>query len=205
MKYLIVTAILALTCATPALADVRPNLSGFTKVDASAGMDVTVTVGSGFRVEVTGPGADRVMTRVSGDTLHVEPTPGMHWGRRPPSEIRVSMPTLTGLDASSGSDIHATGINGGDVTLETSSGADITAAGACRTLSAHASSGSDLDARGLRCESGSADVSSGADIILNVSGTLNVDASSGGGVTAIGDPRIGDISLSSGGSLRRSR
>jgi len=204
MKRLIVPAILALAMAAPAAAEVR-NLSGFTKVDASAGTDVTVVVGAAFRVEVTGPGADRIQTNVQGDTLHVRPTPGFHWGRRPPAEIRVTMPSVSGLSASSGADLDATGLNGGDVSLDSSSGADLEAAGTCRALNASASSGADINARRLVCESGSADVSSGADIVLHITGTLNVDASSGGDVTAVGDPRIGDISLSSGGSLHRSR
>lgn len=204
MKRLIVPAILALAMATPAAAEVR-NLSGFTKVDASAGTDVIVTVGQAFRVEVTGPGADRIQTAVEGNTLHVRPTPGFHWGPRPRSEIRVTMPRVTGLSASSGADIEASGLNGADVTLESSSGADLDASGTCGAVNASASSGSDIDARRLVCASGSADVSSGADITLHVTGTLNVDASSGGGVTVYGDASIGDVSLSSGGSLNRAR
>lgn len=204
MKRLIVPAILALAMAAPAAAEVR-NLSGFTKVDASAGTDVTVNIGPAFRVEVTGPGADRIQTTVQGDTLHVRPTPGFHWGRRPPAEIRITMPSISGLSASSGADLEASGLNGGDVRLESSSGADLDASGTCRSVNASASSGADLNARRLVCESGSANVSSGADVIVYVTGALNVDASSGGDVTAIGDPRLGDISLSSGGSLHRSR
>jgi hypothetical protein len=204
MKRLIVPAILALAMATPAAAEVR-NLSGFTKVDASAGVDVTVSVGPSFRVEVTGPGADRIQSSVQGDTLHVRPTPGFHWGRRPSSDIRITMPSISGLSASSGADLEATGLSGGDVSLDSSSGADLEASGTCRAVNASASSGADIDARRLVCESGSADVSSGADIIVHVTGTLNIDASSGGDVTAVGDPRLGDISLSSGGSLHRSR
>lgn len=204
MKRLIVPAILALTMAAPAAAEVR-SLSGFTKVDASAGTDVTVAVGPAFRVEVTGPGADRIQTTVQGDTLHVRPTPGFHWGRRPRSEVRVTMPSVSGLSASSGADLEATGLNGGDVSLNSSSGADLEASGTCRSVTASASSGADIDARRLVCESGSVNVSSGADIVIHVTGTLNVAASSGGDVTAVGDPRLGDISLSSGGSLHRSR
>jgi hypothetical protein len=204
MKRLIVPAILALAMATPAAAEVR-NLSGFTKVEASAGTDVTVVVGPAFRVEVTGPGADRIQTSVQGDTLHVRPTPGFNWGPRPPSEIRVTMPTVTGLSASSGADLEASGLNGGNVSLASSSGADLDASGTCGAVDASASSGADIDARRLVCTNGSADVSSGADIALNVTGTINVDASSGGGVLLFGGGNIGDVSLSSGGSLNRAR
>jgi hypothetical protein len=97
----------------------------------------------------------------------------------------------------------ATGIDSARISLASSSGADLRASGRCGAFSADASSGSDIHAHELRCENGSVDVSSGADVRIYASGRLNVDASSGGGVVAYGDPGIGDIDLSSGGSLRR--
>lgn len=202
MNRLIFPALFVLAVASPASAETR-NLSGFTRVQASAGYDVNIEVGPAFSVNVEGPGADRVLTRVSGDRLTVEPTPGWHWGTRPRATVNVTMPSLDGLDASSGADIDARGVNATAFSLDASSGAEIDVAGSCQTLSADASSGADINAHQLHCASGTVDVSSGADISVFVEGTLNVDASSGGGVTASGDPSIGDISLSSGGSLRR--
>jgi hypothetical protein len=113
------------------------------------------------------------------------------------------MPSLAAIDASSGAEVNASGITAGDMALEASSGADLAIVGACRSLSASVSSGARINARELSCESGSVDASSGADAAVTVSGVLNVDASSGASVVASGDPHIGDISLSSGGSLRR--
>jgi hypothetical protein len=177
--------------------------SGFTQVSASAGTDVEVTVGSGFSVDVSGPGADRVVTRVSGDTLVVERERGFHWGATPRALVRVTMPRVEGLSASSGSDLVATGVNGGNISLDSSSGADLRVSGRCATFVADASSGADIHAQDLHCENGSVDASSGADARVFASGRLNVDASSGGGVIAYGNPGIGNIDLSSGGSLRR--
>lgn len=203
MNRLIAPALLALAFASPATAEVR-NLSGFTQVRASAGLDVTVQVGPAFSVNVEGPGASRVITRVDGGRLIVEPTPRIGWGPRPRADIRVTMPTLDGLETSSGAEINARGVNAGAMSLEASSGSEINVAGACRALSASASSGADINARELRCATGEAEASSGADIALFVEGRLDVHASSGGGINAGGDPEIGDVSLSSGGSLRRS-
>jgi hypothetical protein len=202
MTRLLVPAILALAMAAPAAAETR-NLSGFTKVSASAGFDVDVTVGQGFRVDVTGPGADRTVTRVQGDTLIVEPTPGMHWGRRPEVRVSVTMPSVTGLSTSSGADIRARGVNAEVITLEASSGSDLEVSGTCRSVEAEVSSGADIDAGDLRCQSGSARASSGADVHVNVSGQLDVRASSGGDVHVAGGASIGDVSLSSGGSVHR--
>lgn len=201
MRLILAGCVLALA-AGPAFAEMRDH-SGFTRVDASAGNDVIVTVGPNFSVDVTGPGADQVITRVHGGTLMIERPRGPHWGSWRDSEVRVTMPRVDGLSASSGAELVATGVNGGDVALDSSSGAELRVSGSCATFIADVSSGAEIHAEDLRCENGSVDASSGADARVYASGRLNVDASSGGGVVAYGDPSIGDIDLSSGGSLRR--
>ncbi|MBX3428983.1 MAG: DUF2807 domain-containing protein [Hyphomonadaceae bacterium] len=201
MRLFLAASMLALATAGAAHAEIR-NLSGFTKVEASAGTDVQVAVGGAFSVEVTGRDANRIVTRVRGDTLVVEPVHGFSWRGRQ-ANVRVTMPRLEGLSASSGADLIATGVNGGDIALDSSSGADLRVSGTCDRFTADASSGSDIDARNLRCQNGSVDVSSGADARVFADGRLDVDASSGGGVVAYGNPGIGNIDLSSGGSLRR--
>jgi hypothetical protein len=202
MRLILAGCALVIASAGTAFAEPRA-LSGFTSVDASAGTDVEVTVGSGFSVDVSGPGADRIVTRLSGNTLIVERQRGFHWGASPNALVRVTMPRVEGLSASSGSDLNVSGVNGGNVTLDSSSGADLRVSGRCASFVADVSSGADIHAQDLRCENGSVDASSGADARVFASGRLNVDASSGGGVVAYGNPGIGNVDLSSGGSLRR--
>jgi hypothetical protein len=202
MRLILAGCVLAIASVGTALAAPRDH-SGFTRVDSSAGTDVQVTVGSGFSVDVSGPGADRVVTRVSGQTLVVERRRGFSWGVPRQALVRVTMPRVEGLSVSSGSDLNVTGVNGGDITLDSSSGADLRVTGRCASFVADASSGADIHAQELRCENGSVDASSGADARVFASGRLNVDASSGGGVVAYGNPSIGNVDLSSGGSFRR--
>lgn len=202
MRLVLAASVMVLAAAGAAHAETR-NVSGFTKVEANAGADVEVTIGGAFRVEVTGRDADRIQTRLSGDTLVVEPVRGWSWRGPRQATIRVTMPSVDGLSAASGADLVATGLNGGAITLDSSSGADLRVSGTCSSFSADASSGADLNAQNLRCESGSVDVSSGADARVHATGRLDVDASSGGGVVAYGNPASGNIELSSGGSLRR--
>lgn len=202
MKRLLGATALVLAAAGIASAEPR-QLSGFTEVSASAGTDVEVTVGPNFSVDVSGRDADRIVTRVSGNRLVVEPVREWSWRGPRQARVRVTMPRVEGLSASSGADLTATGLNGGNVSLDSSSGADLRVSGTCATFTADVSSGADIHAQDLRCESGSVDASSGADARVYASGRLNVDASSGGGVVAYGNPGIGNIDLSSGGSLRR--
>jgi hypothetical protein len=200
---ILAAAIVVLLAAGVASAEQR-QLSGFTGVSAQAGTDVRVTVGGDFSVEVIGPDADRIITRISGNDLIVEPR-RTGWFQRGPrnARVRVTMPSVSALSSSSGADLVATGVNGGAISLDASSGADLRVSGTCSSFEADASSGADIHAAALRCENGSVDVSSGADVRIYASGRLDVDASSGGGVVAYGNPSVGNIDLSSGGSLRR--
>jgi len=202
MRVILAGCALAIACAGTAAAEPR-NLSGFTRVDASAGTDVTVTVGRGFSVDVSGADADRIVTRLSGDTLVVERRRGFSWGAARRAQVTVTMPRVEGLSSSSGADLVVTGVDAPHVALDSSSGADLRVSGRCGSFVADVSSGADIHAQELRCENGSVDASSGADARVFASGRLNVDASSGGGVVAYGNPGIGNVDLSSGGSLRR--
>lgn len=202
MKTALVTAAVAIVFLAEAHAEPRP-LTGFERVSASAGTRVDIFVGGDFSVDVSGRDADRIVTRVSGGTLVVEPVRGWSWRGRREALVRVSMPRVAGLDVSSGAHIEANGVSGGNIELEASSGAHLNVAGACAAFRADASSGAGIDARALRCENGSVDVSSGARAHVFASARLDVDASSGGGVLAYGDAGIGDVDLSSGGTLRR--
>lgn len=184
-------------------AEQRP-LSGFDRISASAGTRVEVAVGRAFSVEVTGRDAERIVTRVSNGALIVEPVrEWWPWRGRREALVRVTMPSVSGLDASSGARVTAAGVAGGPIALEASSGANLDVSGTCSTFTVDASSGAEIDASALQCDNGSVDVSSGARAHVFATGVLDVDASSGGDVIASGNPGIGSIDLSSGGSLRR--
>ena len=202
MRLAVATLALGLAVAGAAHAEPRA-LSGFSRVTASAGARVEVTIGE-FAVDVSGRDAQRIITRVSNGTLIVEPVRniGFSWGRRE-ALVQVSMPQIEGLDASSGASINGQGVGATDIALAASSGAELVVAGECTSFSADASSGANIRAAGLRCERGRVEVSSGASVHVFASGRLDVEASSGGDVVAHGNPGIGEIDLSSGGSLRR--
>jgi hypothetical protein len=200
MRLMLATSVLAVLAAAPAYAAPR-NVTGFTSVEARAGTDVDVTIGGAFSVDVSGPDAERIITRVSDGKLIVEPVRGTS-SRRRNAQVHVTMPRVEGLASSSGADLVARGVSGGAIALSASSGADLRVSGTCDTFSADASSGADLHAAELRCQNGNVSVSSGADARVYATGALNVDASSGGGVQALGGADIRNIELSSGGSFR---
>lgn len=183
------------------------DLDGFTQVSASAGVDVIISVGGDYAVEVEQEDGDfeKLVLKVEGDTLVVSRKGGgwgLFGGNRPNYRATVSMPRLTSVDVSSGADVVAEGVSGGPMEIDSSSGADARVSGTCTTLEADASSGSDIDASDLVCENVTADVSSGADISVHATVSVSADASSGGDIVVYGNPGEVEMDSSSGGDVR---
>lgn len=202
MRRLLATALFGLAFAAPAMADTRAH-SGFSSVHASGGVEVNVAVGPEYRVEVSGPDASEVITRVDDGRLVVRT--GLWRFRRhaPDATVSVTMPGLDALDATGGGEIRAHGVDVAMLRLQASAGADLVVEGACGALTASASSGASIRAQELRCSSASVRVTSGAEASVFADGVLNVEAHSGGDVFAYGDPAIGEVSQSAGGAIHR--
>ncbi len=204
------------------------DLSGFDQVDVSAGVEVEISGGDAFSVTATGSGRalERLDIELDGDVLRVSQrarglarfSPILSWTSGN-AHVSVVLPQLTSVAASSGSDVTVTstyspafsatsssgasldlfGLEGGNVTLDTSSGAGIEAGGTCAHLEVKASSGADIDARDLSCNSAEATASSGADIEITAVKVV-ANASSGAQVEVFGASEI-DANESSGGEV----
>ena len=226
IRILSTAAIAALAFSPVALAETKTyDVSGFDKLDVSAGLDVEFTTGGEYSVTAENRKGDfsdiEVYTR--GDTLYVKrpQRSGWGWGKRKPYTVTVSAPKISSIEASSGSDVTGSGltgdsinidvssgadvtvrdIQGGTVRLETSSGSDLTASGTCELVRADASSGSDINAGKLVCADGRAEASSGSDITVHVTGKMTADVSSGADVNVRGNPTETEIDKSSGGDV----
>ncbi|WP_297765502.1 head GIN domain-containing protein [uncultured Muriicola sp.] len=165
----------------------------FTEISAAEGLDVYVTQGDNFNIEVE---ADENIIELIGG--------------RATKKIHVSLPSVTGLYASSGADLYTQNVirankisldasSGAgikvalvadEVDADTSSGADIRIEGEAVLFYADASSGSDIKAKDFAVRTCHADASSGADISVNVSETLIADASSGADISYSGNPDV---------------
>jgi len=193
----------------------------FTEVSASEGIDVYVTQGEAFSIEVEGEEniIELIGTDIKNGKLKVHAIENIG---RATKRVNVSLPEITALYASSGADlvskntIRANKVSldassgGGikvavaaeEVQADASSGADIRLEGEATMLYADASSGADIKARDLEVRTCHADASSGADISVNVSGSLIADASSGADISYIGDANV-EKKKSVSGSVRK--
>lgn len=227
IRTLSTVSVAALCLAGAATAETRSyDVGSFTNIDISAGLDLDFTAGEAQSVMVENEKGDfsDIEVDVRGDTLVLKRKKNMNWGwnrKRARYSITVSAPQISGLEASSGSDVsgrnmtgsdilidvssgadvNVTGVDGGTVTIETSSGSDASVSGTCVTVRAESSSGSDIEARDLICQNGYADASSGSDIAIHASASVDAEASSGADVDVYGGPVDVSSDKSSGGSV----
>lgn len=201
-------------------------ISDFDKVEASQGFKVDVSQGDTFRVVIRADDnlIEYVDVSKSGNTLRI----GLKRNRsykleNTTLEAQVTMPRLAALDLSSGSHVTVTGfqstddfdadlssgsnlqgdIEAGDVNFDLSSGSGMTLSGSAQFMKLDASSGGQIDLSDFSVVDADVEMSSGGRATVNVSGRLDADASSGSHVTYVGNPTLGDIDASSGGSVER--
>ncbi len=106
------------------------------------------------------------------------------------------------LKASSGSQMNLS-IMAKDLIVESSSGSIINLRGQARKFNSKASSGSSINASDLEAIYCTSKASSGSEIILNIKGTLDAKASSGGSIKYYGEPEVVNQNKSSSGSVRK--
>jgi hypothetical protein len=229
--------VIGLSLAGTAMAESRTfELGGFDKIDIATGLDAVVTLGDSFSVTATSGSAQAL------DNLQLSVTDGVLTARFDQSfldfilsgglvgmllssgnalTIDITLPALSGIDASSGADVRAQGLTSdalslnassganidltdaklGAVHIGSSSGADVDVSGTAESVDAEASSGADIDAENLVAARATASASSGAGISVHATGSISAEASSGGDVDVYGNPRAREVDASSGGDV----
>ena len=187
----------------------REVTAEFTAVESSEGLDVYVTQGRDFEilVEADDNVIDLIGTDIRNGKLKIHAIENIG---RATKKVYVTLPEITALKATSGSDlitkdrieadeIYLDASSGADLKVElsadivhadTSSGADIRVNGDANVLYADASSGSGIRAGDFKVQTCEADASSGADIRVNVSKKLVADASSGADIKYTGGAQV---------------
>ena len=224
---LAVAAIGAVCLAQPARADTKSyDLSGFSEVASSAGVDVVVKQGP-FAIVATGNKDDisRLAIRLEGSKLIVTHKSTMSWfSHTERNVVTVTAPMFVGFAASSGSDIDARGLNLNDLRIAASGGADVNAdgltvkglnvivsggadvklAGSCTGLTVVASGGADYKGGEMKCQTADARASGGSDVDAWASASAKGHASSGADIRFRGNPASVDKESSGGGSVKSS-
>jgi hypothetical protein len=215
--------------AVPAGAQIQQvrDLAGFDAVDVSSNIDLALQQGSEFYVEITDPNGEpeKILTEIQGRTLTIrrqrESLFQFGWADSP--RVSITLPKLTSLKASGGSDVNTQGRIAGDrleivssggsdiridvevdeLMLRTSGGSDLTLMGSARTVDAQSGGGSDISASRFQAVEATLRSSGGADIAITVRDRLTANASGGSDIVYSGDPAYVNVGDSRAGNVRR--
>jgi hypothetical protein len=203
--------------------EIRP-LSGFSAVAVGGGIELTLRLSDEYRVEATNSGGspDAIVTTVEDGTLTIRQSRTTGWFDWFSNySVDVTLPELTAISASGGSDVRIEGEVTGDTLriaasggseiaaaidvaeLEamTSGGADVELSGSATSVTIQASGGSEVDARELSTRRADIQSSGGADIAVGVSEQLVAQASGGSDIVYTGEPAMVSVNASGGADI----
>lgn len=200
------------------------DISGFSGVHISSGIDVYLSEGNSFEVTVE---ADEnlhevILTEVSGDLLVVK-TDHVSIRNAKSKKVHVTLPKLNVLKISSAGDcegqtpfhcddlrisISSAGnltleVDAREIDLDISSSGDARLAGSADIFNAGLSSAGDLNAFDLIAAKVDVDVSSAGDARVHATEELSMNASSAGNIFYMGDAKILHSRSSSAGDIIR--
>ncbi|WP_026450177.1 head GIN domain-containing protein [Aequorivita capsosiphonis] len=201
----------------------RDVTENFTELRGSAGLEVYLTQGDENKIVVE---ADEnllqyISTDIKNGKLHI--TTSENIGRSKAKKVYVTFKELNNIEASSGADVIGNSViksqnlslrssSGADLKVEvfsqdlvikSSSGSEVDVSGKASSLKADASSGSEIDAEELLVASCNAEASSGAEVTVNVKDKLETHVSSGGSINYYGNPVSVDSNKSHSGSVKK--
>lgn len=201
------------------------SLDKFTGIKVGEAIDLYLKKGDkeSARIEVDGVSPSDVLTESTGSYLRVHMRSGNYRGRRS-VKVYITYVTLERIHASSASNVFSEGViktNSLDVSAtsaanielqveaetvraDVGSAGDITIEGKAKNFSVEASSAGSVDAYNFECERVEATVSSAGSAKINVTKSLDAEASSGGSIRYRGNPTSTNTDSSSGGSVKKS-
>ncbi len=201
------------------------QVGSFRGVRVGEAIDVYLKKGDkeSVKVEVENVRLSDVLTEVAGNSLRIHMRDGNYKSRRV-VKVYVTYSVLERISASSASSVFSEGtvkagslditaasaanvelsLDAENVTVDVASAGDITLEGKSKSLSVEASSAGSVDAYNLECERVDARVSSAGSAKVNVTKSLDANASSGGSIRYRGNPTNTNTDSSSGGSVKRS-
>lgn len=198
------------------------QVSDFTKVEVSKGLDCEITQGNTFKVTVEADSNIHkyIKTTVTNGVLKITSKYGNYRNVKS-KKVYVTMPIIEQLETTSASELTTNGtiksnnillksssasdlnakVESEQITLEASSGSDLNVSGKAIKLFTLSSSGSDIDAKDLLANEVNAQSSSGSDTKISPLVSLKAQASSGSSIDYFTKPKNKAIASSSGGSI----
>jgi len=166
----------------------KRDVKGFEKIQVGGGFQVEIVAGKEFGVEVEAD--DNLMplvtTEVDGDTLEIGRQKG--YSAKSPLRVRITAPNISSIDTSGGAGVTISEVKNSNLSIESSGGSKVTAAGTTEKLNIQMSGGAKVIASDLAAVDVNVDGSGGSSADVLVSGELRSDISGGARVTYGGSP-----------------
>jgi hypothetical protein len=201
----------------------RTTNETFTKIEVNRGIEVIVSQSNDVKVEVEADDniAKHITTKVKNGVLEISTDESIDSAEA--MIVRVSMPTITGLEATSGSDLRSENTLKGtaikvktssgseaEVTLEydsvdseSTSGSQLTLLGKALKLRTASSSGSEINAGSMLSNEINSESSSGSTTTVYPLVNLSARASSGSSINYHGTPKKVTEEETSGGDVSK--
>jgi len=197
--------------------------NNFSKIDVSRGLNVTIEQSDNYFVEVETDEnlQEHITTRVENGTLFITSDENIDEAKA--RDIRVKLPSLTEVEATSGSSVSSKGLIKGTniivktssgsgtnlnlefdtIDCESSSGSSLNLIGKALRLKTDSSSGSTIEAKELLVNDVESEATSGSSTIVHPLVSLKAKASSGSSVNFNSSPKTVVKEESSGGSVSK--
>lgn len=203
MKYLVIPALVAIfVLAAPAAAEMRSH-TGFDSIKVEDDIEVSVSLGDSYAVEVTGADASRVRTEVDDRQLHIRQRNRAWFGNTEDMDahVRVVLPRLEGLAASRAAVIRAESIRASEMGLAAAMAGEIHISGECDSVDVAVSMGGIIHAENFHCGTADVAASMGGEANIHVADSYDVAGSMGAEVRVSGNGSRGDVALSMGAEV----
>ena len=202
------------------------TITGFDKLDINHAFEAEITQGDTFRVTVRVD--DNLLEHLevvkTGKTLYIGMKQGPIYNfKKTTLEAEVTMPDLTGLEASEASEVTITGfrsakdlnvdlsaasslqgdIEAGDARFGVSSASEVTLRGSAENVVIDVSGSGEVDLSAFLVADADVDASGASEVTVNASGRLDADASGSSEIYYLGSPALGRINTSGTSSVER--
>ncbi len=179
------------------------QIRGFTRVEAGAGISVSVRIDPTATVEVRAQQniVPIILTDVTNETLRIHSA--RSYTSSEPVEIVISTPQLDGIALSGGSHGTVDGLASDALDVSLTGGSQLTASGQSRTVTLDMTGGSTADLEAVSAATISVDLSGGGDATVTASERVQGTASGGTRLTVLGGAQLsvdtsGDAQVTSG-------
>ncbi len=230
MKKLFASIICVIFLASLSYAGINPdtktyNYKDFTAVGVSSGMKLKVTQSNDYSITVSGDRDDLedLIVEQRGNSLRFRFDRDGWFNSHSTIKIEITMPKLTSLALSGGSEANITmdigsddfnaGLSGsselkgdlkcGDIHLATSGSSEVTLNGSCEDLKLAGSGGSEYHLKNFNAGAVKVALSGGCEATISMNGKLSFTGSGGSQLVYYGNAELGNIRASGGAGVSR--